>query len=211
MQALLGHAQGHGASLVCESRVTLLEPRTEGIAIGINEEGPGLLARTVINCAGLHAPAVARLIAGLAAPAMHFAKGNYFSLTGRAPFQHLVYPVPEHGGLGVHLTLDLAGRARFGPDVQWVDEISYDVDPRRGERFYAAIRQYWPGLPDDSLTPAYAGIRPRITGPGEPLADFRIDGPQVHGVAGLIQLFGIESPGLTSSLAIADHVANLAA
>jgi len=210
MQALLGHAQAHGASLVCESRVTVLEPRADAILVGVNGEAPALLARTVVNCAGLHAPSVARLIDGLVAPTVHFAKGNYFSLTGRSPFQHLVYPVPEQGGLGVHFTLDLAGRARFGPDVQWVYEANYDVDPRRGERFYAAIRDYWPGLPDGALTPAYAGIRPRITGPGEPLADFRIEGPQVHGVAGLINLFGIESPGLTSSLAIADYVVHLA-
>jgi L-2-hydroxyglutarate oxidase LhgO len=210
MQTLLGHAQAHGASLVCQSGVTLLEPLSDRIVIGINEQGPVLSARTVVNCAGLYAPAVARLIGGLVVPAAHFAKGNYFSLAGRSPFQHLVYPVPEPGGLGVHFTLDLAGRARFGPDVQWVDEVNYDVDPRRGERFYAAIREYWPALPDASLTPAYAGIRPRITGPGEALVDFRIDGPQVHGVAGLINLFGIESPGLTSSLAIADYVVNLA-
>jgi len=210
MQALLGHAQGSGASLICESRVTVLEPHDGGILVGVNGEGPALLARTVINCAGLHAPSVARLIDGLVAPTVRFAKGHYFSLKGRSPFQHLVYPIPEHGGLGVHLTLDLAGRARFGPDVQWVDEVNYDVDPRRGERFYVAIREYWPDLPDDALTPAYAGIRPRITGPGEPLADFRIEGPQVHGVAGLVNLFGIESPGLTSSLAIADYVVNLA-
>jgi L-2-hydroxyglutarate oxidase LhgO len=210
MLALLGHAQGHGASLACESPVTSLEPRSDGILVGVNGCDPQLLARTVVNCAGLNAPAVARLIGGLVAPAVHLVKGNYFSLAGRSPFQHLVYPIPEHGGLGVHLTLDLAGRARFGPDVQWVESVDYDVDPRRGERFYAAIRQYWPALPDGALVPAYAGIRPRITGPDEALADFRIDGPQVHGVAGLINLFGIESPGLTASLAIADYVVNLA-
>jgi len=157
----------------------------------------------------LYAPSVARLIGGLVAPAVHFAKGNYFSLASRSPFQHLVYPIPEHGGLGVHLTLDLAGRARFGPDVQWVDDLNYDVDAGRAQGFYAAIRDYWPALPDGALVPAYAGIRPRITRPGEALADFCIDGPQAHGVAGLINLFGIESPGLTASLAIADYVVNL--
>lgn len=210
MLALLGHAQRHGASLVCESRVTSVEPRADGILIGVNDEAPSLLARTVVNCAGLNAPAVAELIDGLAVPRSFLVKGSYFSLSQRPPFQHLVYPVPEQGGLGVHLTLDLAGRARFGPDVQWVSELDYDVDPSRSRGFYAAIRQYWPELPDDSLVPAYAGIRPRITGPGEALADFRIDGMRVHGVAGLVNLFGIESPGLTASLAIADHVVNLA-
>jgi L-2-hydroxyglutarate oxidase LhgO len=210
MLALLGHAQRHGASLACESRVTWLEPRSDGILVGVNGCDSPLLARTVINCAGLYAPSVARLIVGLVAPAVHFVKGNYFSLARRSPFQHLVYPIPEHGGLGVHLTLDLAGRARFGPDVQWVDDLNYDVDAGRAQGFYAAIRDYWPALPDGALVPAYAGIRPRITGPGEALADFRIDGPRVHGVPGLINLFGIESPGLTASLTIADYVVNLA-
>ena len=209
MLTLLGHVEEHGGSLVCETQVTLLEPRSDGILVGVNEDEPALLARTVINSAGLQAPEVAQLVDGLVAPTVHRVKGNYFSLAGRSPFQHLVYPIPGHGGLGVHLTLDLAGRARFGPDVQWVDALDYHVDPHRAERFYSAIREYWPGLPAGALVPAYAGIRPRITGPGEPLADFRIDGPQVHGVAGLVNLFGIESPGLTSSLAFADYVVDL--
>ncbi|MGD3380904.1 FAD-dependent oxidoreductase, partial [Xanthomonas citri pv. citri] len=136
------------------------------------------------------------------------AKGSYFSLAGRTPFTHLVYPLPEPGGLGTHLTLDLAGRARFGPDVEWVDTLDYTLDPRRGERFYA-IRRYWPGLADGALQPAYTGIRPKISGPGQANADFRIDGPAHHGIAGLVNLFGIESPGLTSALAIADHVCAL--
>jgi L-2-hydroxyglutarate oxidase LhgO len=210
MLTLLGHVEEHGGSLVCESRVTALESRPEGILVGINGDEPGLLARTVINSAGLGACQLARLVLPTEiVPALHFVKGTYFGFAGRSAFQHLVYPVPEHGGLGVHLTLDLAGRVRFGPDVQWVDAADYDVDPRRAERFYSAIRRYWPELPDGTLVPAYAGIRPRITGPGEPLADFRIEGPQVHGLAGLVNLFGIESPGLTSSLAIADYVVDL--
>ena len=120
-----------------------------------------------------------------------------------------MYPVPEPGGLGVHLTLDLGGRARFGPDVEWVERIDYTVDPRRAERFYAAVRRYWPGLPDGALEPGYAGIRPKISGKGTPAADFVVQGPRVHGVRGLVQLYGIESPGLTASLALADHVAAL--
>jgi L-2-hydroxyglutarate oxidase LhgO len=142
-------------------------------------------------------------------PPEYYAKGNYYSLAGRPPFSRLVYPVPEPGGLGVHVTLDLAGQARFGPDVEWVEHIDYTVDPRRSERFYAAIRRYWPGLPDGALAPGYAGIRPKISGPKAPAADFMIQGPAEHGVAGLVNLFGIESPGLTASLALADDVAKL--
>jgi L-2-hydroxyglutarate oxidase LhgO len=212
MLALLGHAQAHGATLVFDSGVTSIEFGSDGARISVHDGAPLLFARTVINCAGMHAPQVARLIEGFPAdraPTPRFVKGNYFGLAGRTAFRHLVYPIPEAGGLGIHLTLDLAGRARFGPDVQWVDEPNYDVDPQRAERFYAAIRDYWPALPDGALLPAYAGIRPRITGPIEPPADFRIDGPRFHGIDGLVNLFGIESPGLTASLAIADHVADL--
>jgi L-2-hydroxyglutarate oxidase LhgO len=167
-------------------------------------------ARWVINAAGLGAVALAMSTERLPKshiPRAFLAKGSYFSLCGRAPFTHLVYPVPEPGGLGVHLTLDLGGQARFGPDVDWVNAIDYAVDSARSAGFEAEIRKYWPALPDGQLAPAYSGVRPKIVGPGEPAADFRIDGPQAHGIAGLINLFGIESPGLTACLAIAEHVA----
>jgi L-2-hydroxyglutarate oxidase LhgO len=160
----------------------------------------------LVNSAGLRAPSVARSIDGYPAylvPRELYAKGNYYSLNRKNPFTRLIYPVPEPGGLGVHVTLDLAGQARFGPDVEWVERIDYDVDPRRAERFYAAIRRYWPGLPDESLSPGYAGIRPKTAGPGEPAPDFEIQGPGKHGIPGLVQLYGIESPGLTASLALA--------
>jgi L-2-hydroxyglutarate oxidase LhgO len=143
-------------------------------------------------------------------PQDHLCRGVYFTLAGRAPFRHLIYPTPEKAGLGVHLTIDLGGQAKFGPDVEWIDRIDYTVDPRRGDSFYAAIRRYWPALPDGALQPGYAGIRPKIVGPGDPAGDFVVQGPSVHGVAGLINLFGIESPGLTASLPIADHVAAIA-
>jgi len=171
-----------------------------------------LRARALINSAGIQAPRIAGLIEGFPAehvPRAYFAKGNYFTLSGRSPFNRLVYPVPEPGGLGVHLTLDLAGRARFGPDVQWVDAPDYTVDLQRAQKFYAAIRTYWPALADNALQPAYAGIRPKISAPNAPAADFRIEGPEVHGVPGVVNLFGIESPGLTASLAIAEYVTGL--
>jgi L-2-hydroxyglutarate oxidase LhgO len=139
-------------------------------------------------------------------PMAYYAKGNYFTLTGRAPFTRLIYPVPVPGGLGVHLTIDMGGQAKFGPDVEWVDRIEYSVDPRRAESFYAAVRKYWPALKDEALQPGYAGIRPKIVPKGAPAQDFVVQGPQTHGVPGLINLFGIESPGLTAALAIADHV-----
>ena len=174
------------------------------------EDGTELAARIVVNAAGLNAVPLARRTKGLDTsrlPRAFYAKGNYFTLAGKAPFSHLIYPVPEQAGLGVHLTLDLGGQARFGPDVQWVDDPDdWQVDPRRSDAFYAEVRRYWPDLPDGALQPGYAGIRPKISGPGEPSADFQVDGPPQHGVPGLVNLFGIESPGLTSALALAAAV-----
>jgi len=185
----------------------------QGFLLEIGGAEPMRLAcRLLVNSAGIHAPSLARRIAGIppaSIPRDYFCRGVYFTLAGRSPFRHLIYPVPEAAGLGVHLTLDLAGQARFGPDVEWIDGIDYTVDPRRGERFYAAIRRYWPDLRDGALQPGYAGIRPKISGPGEPAADFRLQGPAEHGIAGLVNLYGIESPGLTASLAIAGEVAAL--
>lgn len=179
----------------------------------IASDGTGLEATTVVNAAGLHAPALARRFVGLDAPHVppaFFAKGNYFTLSGRSPFDRLIYPVPEAAGLGVHLTLDLGGQAKFGPDVQWVDSPDdLVVDPARGDAFYAEVRKYWPNLQDGALIAGYAGIRPKINAPHETAKDFMIQGPKDHGVAGLVNLFGIESPGLTSSLAIGALVARM--
>ena len=175
------------------------------------QDGTEIWAENVINSTGLVAPIVARLFAGMALahlPRAYYAKGNYFSLSGRSPFSRLIYPVPEAAGLGVHLTLDMAGQAKFGPDVEWVDSPDkLHVDPGRGDAFYAEVRKYWPGLKDGALIPSYAGIRPKINSPQETAADFCIMGPAEHGVDGLVHLFGIESPGLTSSLAISQAVA----
>jgi L-2-hydroxyglutarate oxidase LhgO len=168
-----------------------------------------LRCRLLVNAAGLHAPGLARKFIGMPqdrVPTAYYAKGNYFTLAGRSPFSRLIYPVPVPGGLGVHLTIDLGGQARFGPDVEWIDSIEYTVDPTRADSFYAAVRKYWPDLKDGALQPGYAGVRPKIVPKGAPGQDFVVQGPQTHGVAGLINLFGIESPGLTASMAIADHV-----
>lgn len=213
MLALLGDAEAAGAMLALESPVEAGRVAAGGIEVEVGGAAPmRLLCRTVVNAAGLGAQAVARRIEGLDpghVPPLHLAKGHYFRLSGRAPFSRLVYPMPEPGGLGVHVTVDLGGQVRFGPDVEWVEEIDYAVDPRRAERFYAAIRTYWPRLADGALEPDYTGIRPKLTGPGG-VQDFVVQGPDAHGVPGLVNLFGIESPGLTASLAIADLVAGLA-
>jgi len=211
MLAYLGDAENAGAMLALKSPLERAQVRPDGIALWVAGADP-VLAGTVVNCAGLRAPSLARRVEGYPAelaPRELYAKGNYYTLERRAPFSRLVYPVPEPGGLGVHVTLDLGGRARFGPDVEWVDAIDYRVDPARAERFYAAIRRYWPGLPDGALAPGYAGVRPKISARGEPAADFVVQGPGEHGVPGLVHLFGIESPGLTASLALADDVATL--
>jgi L-2-hydroxyglutarate oxidase LhgO len=208
MLGYLGDAEAHGAMLALKSPLTKAEIRSDGFVLHVGGADP-IKTRVLVNSAGLRAPSVARTIAGFPdalVPPERYAKGNYYSLARRAPFSRLVYPVPEPGGLGVHVTLDLAGQARFGPDVEWVERIGYEVDPRRAERFYAAIRRYWPGLPDGALLPGYAGIRPKTAGPGEPAADFQVLGPRAHRVPGLVHLFGIESPGLTSSLALAEVV-----
>ena len=213
MLAYLGDAESAGAMLGLRSSLEKVFIRENAFELHVKNSEP-ILTKILVNSAGLRAPSVASLISGFPAakiPPEFYAKGNYYSLAGRPPFSRLVYPVPEPGGLGVHVTLDLAGQARFGPDVEWMERIGseadYAVDPRRAERFYAAIRRYWPALPDGALAPGYAGIRPKISGPKEPAADFLIQGPAEHGIAGLVNLFGIESPGLTASLALADDVA----
>ena len=211
MLALQGEAEDHGAMLAFHSPLLGGEVLPDGrIALEVGGAEPmRLAARTVVNAAGLTAPSLARRIAGYPpdqAPGEYYAKGNYYSLLGRSPFSRLVYPVPEPGGLGVHVTIDLGGQARFGPDVEWIERIGYDVDPRRADKFYAAIRRYWPALPDGALAPGYAGIRPKIAPAGAAAPDFVIQGPADHGVEGLVHMFGIESPGLTASLSLAAEV-----
>ena len=214
MLSLRGDAEAAGASFAFYTPLDRARASASHIELETGGDAPMTLAcDLLVNAAGLSAPAVARGIEGMPIeliPAPYLAKGNYFSCSARAPFSRLIYPVPEPGGLGVHLTLDMAGQARFGPDVEWVDTIDYAVDPARAERFYPAIRKYWPTLPDGALMPSYSGIRPKIVPPAVASQDFLMQGPREHGVPGLINLFGIESPGLTSSLAIADHVADMA-
>jgi L-2-hydroxyglutarate oxidase LhgO len=212
MLALQGEAESHAGLVALHAQVARARCLDDGIVLTM-EDGTVLKAATVVNSAGLHAPGLATRFDGLGVqhvPQPFYAKGNYFTLAGRSPFSRLIYPVPESAGLGVHLTLDLGGQAKFGPDVQWVDSPEdLVVDPARGDAFYAEVRKYWPALADGALIPGYAGIRPKIQAPHEVGRDFVIDGPQVHGVPGLVNLFGIESPGLTSSLAIGEHVADL--
>ena len=214
MLSLLGEAEDHGAVIAYRTEITAVTASGGGVDIAVNgEDEPSLSADLLINAAGLDAPSLARRIEGLSAgsiPQSWLARGCYFTVSGRVPFSRLIYPLPEPGGLGIHLTLDLAGQARFGPDVEWIDTVDYRVDPGRAASFAAAIQRYWPDLDPSRLSPAYAGIRPKLSGPGMPAADFRIDGPAENGNLPVINLFGIESPGLTASLAIAEHVKSLA-
>ena len=213
MLALLGEAENAGASLAVRAPVT--GGRVGGSLIEIDTGGDEPMTigcNLFVNSTGLYAPHVAVSLEGLDAshvPTAYYGKGSYFSITGKAPFTRLIYPCPIVGGLGVHLTIDVGGQARFGPDVEWVDEPDYEVDPRRADEFYALVRKYWPGLQDGALQPSYAGVRPKIVPPGIQTQDFRIDGPDQHGVPGLINLFGMESPGLTSSLAIGRYVMDI--
>lgn len=215
MQSLLADAEAAGATIAYDTQVTALRATSGGIEIAVNGESvPVVRAHTVVNAAGLQADRVASSIQDFPArfiPTVSFAKGSYFALSGPSPFSRLVYPAPPPGGhLGIHMTLDLGGAARFGPDSEWVERLDYAVDPKRVGLFAAAIREYWPGLSESRLYPAYAGIRPKVSGPGEPARDFCILGPQQHGVAGVVNLFGMESPGLTASLALGEYIAALA-
>ncbi|BAU91504.1 oxidoreductase, FAD-binding family protein [Methylorubrum populi] len=212
MLALLGDVEDAGGVLALRTPIEAAERRAGRWHVRFGGAAAGeLQVDGLVNAAGLGAQSLARRIEGLApaaVPRQVLAKGSYFGCAGRPAFTRLIYPAPVEGGLGIHLTLDLAGRMRFGPNVEWVEAPDYAVDATRAECFAAAIRRYWPGLPDDRLTPDYAGIRPKLSGPGEPAADFRIDGPAEHGLPGFVQLFGIESPGLTSSLSLAEAVAD---
>jgi L-2-hydroxyglutarate oxidase LhgO len=211
MRALLADAEEAGAMLALQSPVVGGRATPDGLVVEVGGAEPvTLLAGRVFNAAGLGAQGVALAFEGIrreAVPPLRLAKGSYYALGGRAPFSRLVYPVPVHGGLGVHLTLDLGGQARFGPDVEWVEREDYQVDPARADAFYAEVRKYWPDLQDGALQPAYAGIRPKLHGPGEPAPDFLIQREAEHGVPGLVNLLGIESPGLTACLALAEEAA----
>jgi L-2-hydroxyglutarate oxidase LhgO len=218
MSAVQGDLESAGGMIAFASQAVAAALGSSGDHhVVVTADGTELATRVIVNSASLHACALARKFAGLPSrfvPREYFAKGNYFALTGRSPFGHLIYPAPADAWLGVHLTLDLGGQAKFGPDIEWLDiarpeDIDYAVDPRRAEAFHAEVRRYWPGLPDGALQPSYSGVRPKIHGPHEEAPDFRIDGPQLHGVPGLVNLFGIESPGLTSALAIGEYVAAL--
>ena len=210
MLSLQGELEDRGGAIAFNTPVERLRRERNGWHVRFSGAEPGeLVVDAIVNSAGHGAQRLARATEGYDSarvPRLVLAKGNYFGFAGRPAFSHLIYPAPVDGGLGVHVTLDLAGRMRFGPDVEWITEENYNVDPRRADAFYAAIRTYWPALPDRGLVPDYAGIRPKLTGPGEPAADFVIDGPADHGLPRMVHLFGIESPGLTSALSIAQEV-----
>jgi L-2-hydroxyglutarate oxidase LhgO len=209
MNALRGDLEDHGGQIAFNARIDRLIPVRPGWEVRFGSEPQSVRVDAVVNAAGLGAQRLGAATEGYPperAPRLFLAKGNYFGFAGRPAFSRLIYPVPIPGGLGVHVTLDLAGRMRFGPDVEWIEQENYDVDPGRASAFYQRIRDYWPALPENGLVPDYAGIRPKVTGPGEPAADFIIDGPPQHGLPGLVQLFGIESPGLTSALLLAEQV-----
>jgi L-2-hydroxyglutarate oxidase LhgO len=212
MLALQGDLENAGGMVALNSPLARARVSKQGIELEA-VDGTRLLSRGVVNSAGLSAPTLARQFEGLDPqhlPTAYYAKGNYFTLAGRSPFTRLIYPVPEAAGLGVHLTIDLGGQVKFGPDVQWVGSAEdLVVDPARGDAFYAEVRKYWPALADGGLLPGYAGMRPKINAPHEAARDFMIQGPATHGVPGLVNLFGIESPGLTSSLAIGELVSTL--
>ena len=213
MLAFQGEIEDHGGMIAFNAPFDWARSYQDHVVLHVGGEDPFTLkTQYLINSAGLAAQNIAQNIDGFAKtliPKRHIARGVYFALQGKSPFTHLVYPAPEPGGLGVHATLDLAGQCRFGPDVEWIDIINYDVDPRRGEMFYDRIRKYWPALKDGTLSPAYAGIRPKITGQGETAGDFIIQGPQTHQSGPIINLFGIESPGLTSCMALAENVVQM--
>lgn len=210
MLAYQAEAEAAGATIVLRTPVLSGSVRQDGFELATGGDDPAAIrCRFLVNAAGLYAPAIAHAIEGIppgTIPPAYFCRGVYFTLSGRAPFRRLIYPVPVAGGLGVHVTLDLSGQARFGPDVEWIASVDYSVDPVRGEAFYGAVRRYWPDLPAGALQPGYAGIRPKISGPDEPAADFLVQGPETHNVPGLVNLYGIESPGLTASLALGDEV-----
>jgi len=222
MLSLLGGFEDAGGMIAYHSPLMSAKPIGQSAEGGFEldiggADGMKIKTKILINCAGMSAPAVAQKIEGLhqeQIPKAYFAKGNYFSLSGKSPFTHLIYPIPEPGGLGVHLTLDMAGQAKFGPDVEWLEieneeQIDYTVNPKRGEGFYEAVRRYWPELKDNSLQPDYSGVRAKIVPPNTPAGDFCFNAPQDHGLQGLYNLYGFESPGLTSSIAIARHLEGL--
>jgi L-2-hydroxyglutarate oxidase LhgO len=213
MLAYQGDAEEAGTMLAFHAPVTGGRIDNDGVLLTVGGENPmDIKAKWVVNSAGLYAQQVAAGLEGLEpefVPPTYYAKGNYYSLIGKPPFSRPIYPVPEKAGLGVHVTVDLGGQIRFGPDVEWIDRIDYDVDPRRADKFYDAVRKYYPGLADGAIQPAYSGIRPKLQAPDEAAKDFVLQGPADHGVEGLVNLFGIESPGLTASLAIADTVAGM--